>query len=103
MSEVVVDAILLQFGTPMVTLRCACKMLQHRPEFDTCLPQGEGHYYVMVHHVWDPVRHRDVMKMWKLGGAGSHQTFELQCKHDIDWDRGNYGFTFPMGKKTVPT
>ena len=32
--------------------------------------QAEGHYYVMVQHVFDTIRNRNVMKMWKLGGTG---------------------------------
>jgi hypothetical protein len=34
--------------------------------------------------------------------VGQHQNFEHEVKHEIDWDRTSFGFTFPMGKKTVP-
>ena len=64
--------------------------------------QAEGHYFIMVHHIFDFAKNRNVMKMWKLGGAGQHQNFEHEVKHEIDWDRTSVGFTFPMGKKTVP-
>ena len=64
--------------------------------------QAEGHYFVMVHHIFDSANIRNVMKMWKLGGSGQHQNFEHEVKHEIDWDHSSSGFTFPMQKKTVP-
>jgi hypothetical protein len=40
--------------------------------------QAEGHYFIMVHHIFDFAKNRNVMKMWKLGGAGQHQNFRAR-------------------------
>ena len=40
--------------------------IRHRKS--ECIAQAEGHYFVMVQHVFDTTKGRKVMKMWKLGG-----------------------------------
>lgn len=32
---------------------------------------------------------------------GSHESFVHEVKLEVDWDRNEFGFTFPMQKKTV--
>ena len=34
------------------------------------IAQAEGHYFIMVQHMWENTKNRDVMHMWKLGGSG---------------------------------
>ena len=40
--------------------------------------QAEGHYFIMVHHIFDFAKNRNVMKMWKLGGAGLMVMFQVK-------------------------
>ena len=49
--------------------------IRHRKS--ECIAQAEGHYYVMVQHVFDSTKNRNVMKMWKLGGSGLMVNFHL--------------------------
>ena len=42
-----------------------------------CIAQAEGHYYVMVQHVFDSEVNRNVMEMWKLGGSGLTVVFQV--------------------------
>ena len=49
--------------------------IRHRKS--ECIAQAEGHYFVMVHHVFDITKGRKVMKMWKLGGSGLMVNFHL--------------------------
>ena len=44
-----------------------------------CIAQAEGHYYIMVQHVWDSMKNRDVMRMWKLGGSGPTVMYQVGC------------------------
>ena len=49
--------------------------LRHRKS--ECIAQVEGHYFVMVQHVFDSVKNRNIMKMWKLGGSGLTVMFQV--------------------------
>ena len=49
--------------------------LRHRKS--ECIAQAEGHYFVMVQHVYDNTKNRNIMKMWKLGGAGLMVMFHV--------------------------